>query len=159
MMPAQSTSGYPFGDLLALARQSWLGAMASGLAQRGYGDYRRSDAAATRLLLRGPVPVGRLGTALGVTRQAARKVADGLQQRGLVTTGRDPHDSRQINVTLTASGRDYARAVGAVIEELNREVRRRADPAQLTAADAVLRAVLFDDSTRRRAERLPRPGP
>jgi DNA-binding MarR family transcriptional regulator len=157
-MPAQSSASYPFGDLLALARQSWLGEMASRLAALGYADYRRTDAAATRLLLRrGPVAVGQLGTALGVTRQAARKVADGLQQRGYASTGRDTRDARQLEVTLTPAGRDYARAVIAVIEELNRVVCERADPPQLAAADAVLRAALFDDSARRRASRLPAP--
>jgi DNA-binding MarR family transcriptional regulator len=157
-MAPRSMAGYPFGDLLALARQSWIGEMARRLARQGYADYRRSDAAATRLLLPGPVPVGRLGAALGVTRQAARKVADGLQRRGFVTTARDPRDSRQVNVMLTPAGREYARSVVAVIEELNREVRERVDPAQLAAADAVLRAVLFDDSARQRAGRLARPG-
>lgn len=158
-MPEESTAAYPFGDLLALARQSWLGEMARRLARRGYDDYRRSDAAAVRLLLRrGPVPVGQLGTALGVTRQAARKAADGLQRRGFAMTRRDPDDSRQLNVALTPAGQDYARAIIAVIAELNREVARRADPAQLAAADAVLRAVLFDASARQRAAWLPRPG-
>jgi DNA-binding MarR family transcriptional regulator len=97
-----------------------------------------------------------------VTRQATRKVADGLQQRGYATTGRDPRDSRQLNVTLTPAGLHYAQAVAAVIEELNCEVCQRADPAELAAAelaaaDTVLRAALFDDSTRQRAARLPRP--
>ena len=134
-------------------------ATASGsAAQLGYHDYRRTDAAATRLLLRrGQVPVGQLGTTLGVTRQAGRKVADGLAQRGFATTSRDPDDTRQLNVALTPAGQDYARAVVAVIGELNREVARRADPGQLAAADAVLRAALFDESTRQRAARLPRP--
>jgi len=149
---------YPFGDLLALARQSWLGQMASRLTELGHADYRRSDAAAIRLLRRGPVPVGRLGTALGVTRQAARKVADGLCQRGYATIERDPDDARQLKVTLTAAGREYASAVVAVIEQLNREVMRRADPAELSAADAVLRAAMFDESARQRAARLPPPG-
>jgi len=156
-MPARSTAWYPVGDLLALARQSWLGEMASRLAGLGYPGYRRSDTAATRLLRRGPVPVGQLGAVLGVTRQAARKVADGLQQRGYATTRRDLRDSRQLNVTLTPAGQHYAQAVTAVIEELNYEVCQRADPAGLAAADTVLRAALFDDSTRQRAARLPRP--
>jgi DNA-binding MarR family transcriptional regulator len=156
-MPEESRAAYPFGDVLALARQSWLGELAERLDRRGYSGYRRSDAGAIRLLLRGPVPVGQLGTVLGVTRQAARKVADGLQQRGYATTARDPDDARQVNVTLTPAGQDYARAIVAVIDELNREIARRADPAQLAAADAVLRAALFDDSTRQRAGRLPRP--
>ena len=156
-MPAQSSAQYPFGDMLALARQSWLGAMESRLAGAGYPGYRRSDAAALRLLRRVPTPIGRLGTVLGVTRQAARKVADGLVQRGYATTGRDPDDARQLNVILTPVGQDYAQAITAVIEELNRELSQRVDAAQLAAADAVLRAALFDDSARQRAGRLPRP--
>jgi DNA-binding MarR family transcriptional regulator len=94
---------------------------------------------------------------LGVTRQAARKVADGLQQRGYVTTGRNPRDARQVDITLTPAGRDYAWAIAVVIAELNAEVAKRTDPARLAAADAVLRAVLFDESARQRAGRLPRP--
>ena len=156
-MPAQSSETYRFGDLLALTRQSWLGQMNGRLQGLGYADYRRSDAAAMRTLLRGPLPVGRLGTVLSVTRQAARKVADGLEQRGFATTERDSRDTRQLNVTITAAGHDYARAITAVIEELNREVARRVSPDELAAADAVLRAALFDDSARERASRLPQP--
>ena len=157
-MPARSTSAYAFGDLLALARQSWVGELTRRLAAVGYDGYRRSDSAAMRLLLvRGPVPVGQLGASLGVTRQAARKVADALQQRGYATTARDHRDARQLNVTLTPAGHDYARAIIAVIGELNRDVCQRVEPAQLAAADAVLRCALLDDSTRQRASRLPRP--
>jgi hypothetical protein len=50
-----------------------------------------------------------------VTRQAARKVADGLQRRGYITTARDTRDTRQVNVILTPAGHDYAKAVTAVI--------------------------------------------
>jgi DNA-binding MarR family transcriptional regulator len=131
--------------------------MTSRLERLGFADYRRSDAAALRMLGRGPLPVGQLGTVLGVTRQAARKVADALEQRGYATTERDRRDTRQLNVTLTQLGRDYARAITAVISELNREVAGRVSPAQLAAADAVLRAALFDESARQRASRLPPP--
>jgi DNA-binding MarR family transcriptional regulator len=156
-MAPESTAAYRFGDLLALTRQSWLGQMSSRLEMLGYTDYRRTDAAAMRMLWRGPLPVGHLGAGLGVTRQAARKVADQLEQRGYATTERDSRDSRQLNVTLTQTGRDYARAITAVIDELNREVTGRVSPAELAAADTVLRAALFDDSARQRASRLPRP--
>src|SRR5579875_3434254 len=121
MSPA-STAPYRFGDLLALARQSWIRQMSGGLAAAGYADYRRSDAPAVRLLQRGPLPVGRLGEALGVTRQAARKVAAGLEERGFATVARDEVDARQLNVALTAEGKAYARALRAVINRLNRDV-------------------------------------
>jgi len=156
-MAAESSVPYPFGDMLALARQSWLGEMTGRLEALGYPDYRRTDAAAMRLLMRGPAPVGRLGAVLGVTRQAARKAVDGLEQRGYATASRDPGDARQLNVALTPAGWNYAQAITSVVAELNREVSRRTDPAQLAAADAVLRAALFDDSARQRASRLSRP--
>ena len=62
-----------------------------------------------------------------------------------------------VNVILTSRGESYAQAVIAVIERLNRDIGERVDPAQLSAADAVLRAVLADEHTRRRAAYLPRP--
>ncbi|MGH3203336.1 MAG: MarR family winged helix-turn-helix transcriptional regulator [Streptosporangiaceae bacterium] len=156
-MAAESNPPYRFGDLLGLTRQSWVGQMSSRLERVGYADYRRSDAAALRMLWPGPLPVGQIGAGLGVTRQAARKVADGLEQRGYATTERDSRDTRQLNVTLTQLGRDYALAIILVIAELNREVAARVSPAQLAAADAVLRAALFDDSARQRASRVPPP--
>jgi len=127
--------------------------MASGLAELGYPDYRRSDAAVMRHLQRGPLSIGRLGEALGVTRQAARKVADGLERRGLAVTARDKRDSRQVNIVFTAGGEAYARAVVAVIDRLNEELCQRVDPDQLMAAEAVLRAVLDDDRSRQHAAR------
>ena len=156
-MPRKSTSPYRFGDLLALARQSWITQMAGGLAEKGYGDYRRSDAAVVRMLQRGPVSIGRFGAALGITRQAARKVADGLERRGYATLARDETDARQVNVALTSDGEAYADAVRSVIEKLNRAVMKKVRPADLAVADAVLRAVLADDHTRHQAEFLGTP--
>jgi DNA-binding MarR family transcriptional regulator len=156
-MAAESTPSYRFGDMVALARQSWLGQMTSRLERLGYPGYRRGDAAVVRALGLGPLPVGRLGAVLGVSRQAARKVAGAMEQRGYATTERDSRDTRQLNVTLTAIGRDYARAVTTVVEQLNREVADRVSPADLAAADTVLRAALFDESASQRASRLPPP--
>ena len=146
-MAQTSTPEYLFGDLLALARLSWVQQMAERLGRLGYADYRRSDAAALRLLLRGPVPVGLLGAGLGVTRQAARKVIDGLEQRGYARTQRDARDTRVLNVILTSAGTAYGQAITEVIQTLNREFSQRVDSAQLVTADAVLRAVITGDST------------
>jgi|SRR5579875_1940655 len=147
-MAAKSTTPYRFGDLLALARQSWIAQLTAGLAAAGYPGYRRSDAAAVRLLRRAPMPVGRLGDALGITRQAARKVVTGLEQRGFASAQRDPRDARQLNVLLTDDGQAYADAMATVIARLNRSVARRVPAEQLAAADTVLRAVLADEHTR-----------
>lgn len=156
-MTQTSSGSYAFGDLLALARRSWVRQMAERLSAMGFDDYRRSDAAVVRLLARGPTSVGRLGEALGVTRQAARKVVAGLERRRFAATARDDRDGRQVNVFLTAEGVAYAEAVVAVIGRLNGDLIGRVDPAALAGADAVLRAVLADDDASRLASRLAPP--
>ena len=156
-MSEESTRPYLFGDLLALARQSWIKQMEERLVALGYADYHRSDAMAMRLLRLGPIPVGRIGPVHGVTRQAARKIVEGLERRGYARTERGTSDTRQLNVVLTPAGEAYANAVVSVIHELNAGLRRRVDPEALAAADSVLRAAITDDDTAQRAARLVAP--
>jgi DNA-binding MarR family transcriptional regulator len=148
---------YRFGDLLALARQSWVHRMAAELADRGFADYRLTDAATLRRLRRGPASVGELGVPMGVTRQAARKVVRGLEERGYATTQADPDDARKLNVVLTTAGRAYADAIIEVIAALNRAVAARVAADQLAAADAVLRASIEDERVARLAAYLSPP--
>ncbi len=148
---------YRFGDVLALARRSWIRRMASELADRGFTDYRITDAAVVRRLRSGPVPVGELGADLGVSRQAARKVARGLQQRGYASTEPDADDARKLNVMLTAAGHAYASAIIEVIATLNRALAAKVTPEQLAAADAVLRVSMDDDEVALSAQRIPPP--
>jgi DNA-binding MarR family transcriptional regulator len=130
------------GDLLALARGAWVRQMGEALRHRGYDGYRRSDALVFRVLRRGPLPLGRVGAVLGTTRQAGRKVVDGLEQRGYATTAPDPRDARRTTVNLTARGERYAVAVVEVVEELNHDLAARLDPDDLESARIVLRAVV-----------------
>ena len=148
---------YRFGDLLALARQSWVHRMAAELADRGFADYRLTDAATLRRLRRGPASVGELGVPMGVTRQAARKVVRGLEERGYASTRADADDARKLNVVLTPACRAYADAIIEVIAGLNRAVAARVAPDQLAAADAVLRASIEDEGVARLAAYLSPP--
>lgn len=157
-MSEQSRSTYRFGDLLALAREYWVREMTEQLARAGYADYRRSDAALVRLLSSGPRSITQIGAALRVTRQAARKLASGLQRRGYARTVRDEHDARQLNVSLTLRGESFALAIIGTIDTLNQRLASQVDTPQLLAADAVLRAVLPDQRARDHAALLiPRP--
>jgi DNA-binding MarR family transcriptional regulator len=148
---------YRFGDLLALARQSWVQRMAAELAHRGFADYRRSDAATLRRLRRGPASVGELGVHLGVTRQAARKVMRGLEERGYASTRADADDARKLNVILTSAGRAYADGIIEVIAGLNRALAARVTADQLATVDAALRASIEDEGVARRAAHVSPP--
>ena len=58
---------------------------------------------------------------------------------------------------LTPRGEAYARSITSVIETLNGALARRVEPAQLAAADAVLRAALGSERERARAAALVQP--
>ncbi len=159
-MTSDATGNYRFGDLLALARRSWIRRMGDELDRRGYPGYRVADAASMRMLLQAPLSIGSLGSTLGVTRQAARKVARQLHQRGYATTASDPDDARKVVVVLTDEGRAYARAIVEVIASLNQTLAQRVSPDQLVAADTVLRAAMTDDDELSAvAQRIPSPTP
>jgi len=158
--PDPSDLPYLFGDLLALARVRWVAQMVEGLAALGYPDYAQSDALLMRLLRRqGSAPLNVIGSRLGVTRQAARKVVNRLEARGYASEGRDPRDSRVVKVTLTPAGERYAAAVVEVIRRLNRELAERVAPDDLAAADRVLRSSLTGSRLRDAADRLVAPPP
>jgi DNA-binding MarR family transcriptional regulator len=111
------------GDALALARRGWIRESAARLGERGFRDYRRSDAYVVRELARRSSPMGELGIVLDMTRQGARKVVDALVARGYADVSLDETDARKLVVSLSARGARYARAITEVIDELNAELR------------------------------------
>jgi DNA-binding MarR family transcriptional regulator len=127
-----------FGDLLALARERWVRAMAQGLAEKGYPGYRRSDALALRFLYSGSRALGAFAAPLGGSRQATRKVVTGLVERGYATLESDSHDARRRHVVLTEVGRAYADAIVDTVNALNSEVTEKISPDELAAAVSVL---------------------
>jgi DNA-binding MarR family transcriptional regulator len=153
---AVDAMGYRFGDLLALARRSWVRRLAAHAAPAGFSDFRPTDTVLLRILAREAQSIGRIGDGLGISRQAARKLADGLAARGYATLEADPADARRRLVRMTDRGLAYHRALTDATELLNDEVRRVV-PSDLLAADAVLRAVLTDEDRRLADAAVPRP--
>lgn len=147
---------YRFGDLLALARRSWVRRMAALVTAAGFADYRRSDTFLVRVLAGDARPIGHIGNAMGVSRQAARKLAEGLMNRGYATLAFDPTDARRRLVQLTEQGRQYHGALTAAAELLNHEIRRLA-PDDVSVADAVLRTLLTDEDREIADAFVPRP--
>jgi DNA-binding MarR family transcriptional regulator len=81
----------------------------------------------------GPVAIGALATAEGVSAPTMTRLVDGLERDGLVERRPDPDDARGVLVRATAEGR---RVLG---EGRSRRLRllatglRRLSPAELTA--------------------------
>jgi DNA-binding MarR family transcriptional regulator len=78
----------------------------------------------------GPLPVGELATAAGVSAPTATRMLDCLERDGLVERSRREDDRRVVLVALTAAGLHAARAYG----ELH-DARRRALFESLTPAE------------------------
>jgi DNA-binding MarR family transcriptional regulator len=130
-----------FGDQLALARMAWIEECAQRLKSRGFDDYRRSDAFVVRLLARRSSPLGELADTLAITRQGARKIVDALVARGYANVERDEHDARRLVIALTNRGRRYARAILAVIDEMNSEVHEAVAARDFVATTRVLQTL------------------
>jgi DNA-binding MarR family transcriptional regulator len=151
-VPGHASDAYRFGDLLALARRSWIQQVRALTEAEGFPGYRRADALLLRILSGDPMPIGQIGEAVGVTRQAARQLADGLVARGYATFGADPKDARRKLVVLTPNGADYAMAVAKAQGALNDAIRQSASLRDLQVADRVLRSVFMSAGARRRAD-------
>jgi DNA-binding MarR family transcriptional regulator len=151
---------YRFGDLLALARRTWIRHVSAQMERAGFPGYRQTDSWVLRLLAPQPMAIGRLGEAMGVTRQAARKLANGMVERGYAALAADPSDGRRTLIVLTPTGQAYAAAVAAAQDGLNNALRDGVSAEDLAAADRVLRTVFWSASVRRRIdEAVPPPSP
>ncbi len=149
VVTADATPTYRFGDLLALARRSWIRQMRQSTEGAGFPGYRQTDAWMLRLLIEQPWAIGRLGKAMGMSRQAARKLADGMVEREYAILRADPSDARRTLVVLTPRGEAYATAVADAQDTLNRAIGDRVGARDLAVADSVLRAVFPTAEARR----------
>ena len=132
-MTQNASPPYRFGNLLALARQSWIEQVRERMQEAGFPGYRRSDATVFGRLLQRPLAIGQLGEALSITRQAARQLADGLVERGYASFGTDDADARRTIVVLTPRGEAYGRAIWMAQDALNAMVRSRVMLTSITS--------------------------
>jgi DNA-binding MarR family transcriptional regulator len=137
-----------FHDLLAIARLRWLNRMRAALAERGFTEFRRGDGAWVRIIGAEPQGPGEIAELIGISRQAATKMADSLERRGYVERGDDEADRRRVVLTLTDLGRRYEEAIVEVVTDLDKAFRASVPPADLEAALRVLHVAIGEDATR-----------
>ena len=98
--------------------------LGAAVAAAGIDDMRMPYGFVIRALYGSPMTLTELASLLGVTKQAAIKVVDEMQTRGLVT--REPHagDRRAKVLALTPRGLAVRRAARAESERMEAELRR-----------------------------------
>jgi DNA-binding MarR family transcriptional regulator len=125
--------------ILVAANRCLSDRLTNAVRQTGARDARTAFGFVIRAVDAEQPTVTRLAELLGVSRQAASKLADEMVQRGYLLRAPDPGDRRRAHLRLSAKGRrvrERAAAESAAIEaELRAEVGNR-------AVDGLRRALL-----------------
>jgi DNA-binding MarR family transcriptional regulator len=129
------------------------------LAAEGFDDARFAHGFVFQHLVAGPLPIGDLARAMGVTQQRASKATAELEALGYVRREPDPTDARVRRIALTERGWgaiDAARRARAVVVG---ELRERLGADRVATAEQLLREVLretgADAAVAARRVRLP----
>jgi DNA-binding MarR family transcriptional regulator len=110
------------------------------------------------IVVDGPLRIGSLASALGVSMPTASRTVDALEALGLVSRERDPADARAVRVVPTARGRRehanrrdrFVRALARFMDELSEHERRQLADA-LETVNRLLVRTEPSVSARRRA--------
>lgn len=86
----------------------------------------------------GPITVGQLGGACGVTSAMASQVADDLERAGLLARTRSSTDRRVVMVETTAKGRALQRSIWTRVGMKIMEPLRESDPRDVAVAARLL---------------------
>ncbi|MFG2040942.1 MarR family winged helix-turn-helix transcriptional regulator [Dactylosporangium sp. NPDC048998] len=111
----------PLAQLVAMAGRLLVEQSHERLARRGWRDIPPSAGYVLLAARGGPTTGSRLAQLMRVSKQAASKALDQLEQRGFVERGALAEDGRVKTVTLTPLGRDLLVAVEEIHLELERE--------------------------------------
>jgi DNA-binding MarR family transcriptional regulator len=116
------------------------------LAAHGFADARPVHGFALQAIGTTGATAAELGDRLGVSKQAAGKTVDGLEQRGYVRRGTDPTDARRKTVTLTPRGHELLARSAEIFDRLRARRAVEIGEADMQALESALR-VLAPDTT------------
>lgn len=144
MARASTSDRLPPGRLAAelLEASAWFDeALRTRLRHHGGPPLSPTRSRAFLAMSAGPIRVRDLAQQLDISRQAAHKMLDGLEEDALVERHRDDHDRRAQVVTLTQQGHALARQAARILTELEGELAERIGSPHVEA----LREVLAQD--------------
>jgi DNA-binding MarR family transcriptional regulator len=100
----------PLGRLLAMALSAVIEELHQRLETAGWGRTRPLWGFVLLCIRDQPQSISDIGDLLGITKQAAAKVVDGLCTAGLARRDHDPNDGRATAITLTKRGARFLTA-------------------------------------------------
>jgi DNA-binding MarR family transcriptional regulator len=125
--------------LLSAANRCLSDRLVRAVRETGAHDVRPAFGFVIRAVAAEEPTVGRLAELLGVTRQAASKLADEMVRRGYLLRSADPADRRRTRLRLSAKGRRVRERAAAESAAIEAELR---DAAGDRAVAGLRRALL-----------------
>jgi len=101
--------------------------------------------------IRGSVPQTDIIESLAVSRASGTLVLSQLEAMGLIARAADPADARRLVISLTDAGWELEVPMHAALEEVEAVIRRSLRPEEVDASFDVVRRMLDDIKTHRRA--------
>ena len=129
-----------FSILIVAANRCVADRLGAAVAEVGGEAMRPSFGFVIRAVAAEEPTVGRLAEMLGVSRQAASKVADDMVGRGYLLRGPDPDDRRRTRLRLGAKGRRVRARAAAESDAIEAELRDTAGAGAVRGLRAALMA-------------------
>ncbi len=120
-MKREPASSVPLARLLAMAYRQLIDRLHERLAAEGYTDVRPTFGYVLLALRDEPTTGAEIALLLGVTKQAASKLVDAMEQGGYVRRQTHGDDARAKEIAITARGRRFLVTVESIYRDLEGE--------------------------------------
>jgi DNA-binding MarR family transcriptional regulator len=145
---AAETPGFELPLRLLLAFRLLIDELHAELARRGHPDMRPMHGFVFQAVGPGGTTAAELGRRLGISKQAAGKTVDTLEQLGYLERGPDPGDARRKVVRLTDRAVDALELSARIFDDLRARWAEVLGAERLRALEADLRRVTPQDPWR-----------
>jgi len=136
------TYGYELPLLLFAGFRALIDDLHAELARRGHPDVRPAYGFAMQAIGVPGATASEIGRRLGVSKQAAGKTVDRLENLGYIERVDDPADARRKLIRLTPRGIDSLTQSAQIFEELRARWAEKLGAERLAVVEASLRTVV-----------------
>jgi DNA-binding MarR family transcriptional regulator len=143
--PGAEAPGFELPLRLLLGFRVLIDEVHAELARRGHPDLRPMHGFVFQAIGPGGTTAAELGRRLGISKQAAGKTIDALEQLGYTERGPDPVDARRKVVRLTGRAVDALEISARTFDDLRARWADVLGPERLRALEADLRRVTPPD--------------
>jgi len=143
-----STAGYELPLLLFAGFRSVIEELHAELGSRGFGDMRPAHGFAMQAIGLEGATATEMGHRLGISKQAAGKTAERLEELGFATRETDAADHRRKLIRLTPRGLDALTLSAVILDRIRARWAQALGPERVDDIESSLRTMTPDEAFR-----------